>query len=92
MRDSPHIHSFIWIIGAPKLSMENIDEYIEWVDAMISTNLPDPVYDAALYELVKNYQVRYHSKSCKKYKNGKCRFHFDRFFTDRTIIASLIEF
>ena len=26
---SPHIHSFIWIIGAPKLSMENIGEYIE---------------------------------------------------------------
>ena len=50
--NSPHIHSFIWIIGAPKLSMENIDEYIEWVDAIISTDLPDPDNDAARYELV----------------------------------------
>ena len=32
--------------------MENIDEYIEWVDAIISTDLPDPDNDAARYELV----------------------------------------
>ena len=79
VRGSPHIYSFISIIGAPKLSMENIDEYIEWVDAISSTDLPDPTFDTALYELVKNYQVHHHSKSCKKYKNDKCRFHFGRF-------------
>ena len=62
--------------------MENIDKYIVLVDAIISTDLPDPVYDAVLYELVKTYQVHHHSKSCKKYKDGKCRFHFGRFFTE----------
>ena len=62
--------------------MENIDKYIVSVDAIISTDLSDPVYDAVLYELVKTYQVHHHSKSCKKYKDGKCRFHFGRFFTE----------
>ena len=61
VRGSPHIYSFISIIGAPKLSMENIDEYTEWVDATSSTDLPDPTFDTALYELVKNYQVHHHS-------------------------------
>ena len=32
--------------------MENIDKCIEWVDAVISTDLQDPVSDAALYELL----------------------------------------
>ena len=31
--------------------MENIDEYIEWVDAIISTDLQDADTDAARYEL-----------------------------------------
>ena len=59
VRGSPHIHSFIWIIGAPKFSMENIDEYIELVDPIISKDLPDPVSDPALYELVKTYQAHH---------------------------------
>ena len=85
VRGSLHIHSFIWIIGAPRLSMKNTDEYTKWVDGIISTDLPDTVSNAALYELVKTYQLLHHSKSCKKYKNDKCRFHFDWFA--RTIIA-----
>ena len=68
--------------------MENIDEYIEWVDVIIGTDLPDPVSDAALYELVKTSQV---PPSCKKYKNDKFWFHFGHFFTDRTIIACLLS-
>ena len=46
--------------------MENIDECVEWVDAIISTALPDPVSHGALNELVKTYQVHHHSKSSKK--------------------------
>ena len=47
VRGSPHIHSFIWIIGAPKLSIENVDKDIECADGIISTDLPDLVSDAA---------------------------------------------
>ena len=67
--------------------MQNIGEYIEQVDAIITTELSNPVSDAAFYELVKVYQVHHHHKSCKKYKNDKCQFHFGRFFTDRAIIS-----
>ena len=34
-RGSPHIHSFLWIAGAPKLSVNNIYEYITYVDESI---------------------------------------------------------
>ena len=84
---SPHIHSFIWIVNAPKLSSENIDEYTAWLDGLIKADLPNPETDNSLFELVKTYQIHRHSKSCRKYKNDKCRFNFGRFFTDRTIIA-----
>ena len=28
IRGSPHVCSFIWVIGAPKLTLHNVDEYI----------------------------------------------------------------
>ena len=34
VRGSPHIHSFIWILNAPKLTKFNIDEFIKWVDSI----------------------------------------------------------
>ena len=82
MRGSPHIQSFIWIVNAPKLSSENIDEYTVWLDGLIKADLPNPETDNSLFELVKTYQIHRHSESCRKYKNDKCRFNFGRFFTD----------
>ena len=54
---------------------------------MISSELPDEDSEATLCELVKNYQLHRYSKTCQKYRNGKCRFDFGRFFTERTIVA-----
>ena len=87
VRGSPHVHSFIWILNAPKLSKFNIEEYTNWVDTIIRTDLPDPTSEPDLHELVKTYQIHRHSKTCHKYRNEKCRFHFGKFFTSRTIIA-----
>ena len=44
-----------------------------------------------MFELVKTYQIHHHSKTCKKYRNKKCRFHFGNFFTTRTIIVQPLE-
>ena len=40
-----------------------------------------------MFELVKTYQIHRHSKTCRKYRNEKCIFHFGKFFTNKTIIA-----
>ena len=37
--------------------------------------------------MVKKYQTHSHSKTCRKYKNIACTFHFGQFFTDSTIVA-----
>ena len=42
VRGSPHIHSFIWILNAQKLTKVNIDGYRKWVDSVIRSDLPDP--------------------------------------------------
>ena len=49
--------------------------------------MPDPDSEKELFELVKTFQVHKHSKTCRKYRNDKCRFNFGKFFTTRTIIA-----
>ena len=87
VRGSPHIHSFIWVENAPKLTEQNIEEYTNWVDSTISAQLPDHETDAKLHDLVKTYQMHRHSQTCRKYKKDKCRFHFGRFFTDHTVIG-----
>ena len=73
VRGSPHIHSFIWILNAPKLSKETKDEYIQWVDSIIRTDMPNSVSEKELFELVKTFQVHQHSKTCRKYRDDKCR-------------------
>ena len=52
VRSSPHIHSFIWILNATKLSKETKDEYIQWVDSIIKTDMPNSVSEKELFELV----------------------------------------
>ena len=54
MRGSPHVHLLIWVISAPKLTLHNVDEYINWLDNIVSACLPDHKVDFTLYELVKS--------------------------------------
>ena len=89
-RGSPHIHSFIWILIAAKLTKFDIDDYREWVHSAIRSDLPDPNNERALFELVKTYQIYRHSKTCREYRNEKCRFRFGKFFTNKTIIAQTL--
>ena len=87
VRGSPHIHSFLWMVNAPSLTKSNKEEYIEYVDNIIHAILPDEMEEPKLYNLVKTYQLHRHSKTCRKYKNQVCRFHFGKFFSKRTIVA-----
>ena len=87
VRGSPHIHSFLWIHDAPILNIDNISTYVNFVDGIVVATLPDIVADPDLFDLVVTYQIHSHSKSCRKYKNDMCRYHFRKFFTEWTIVA-----
>ena len=50
--------------------------------------VPNKVTDPELFQLVTTYEVHSHSRSCRKYKSRKCRYHFGKFFTENTIVAS----
>ena len=55
------------------------------------SDLPDSVNEPILFKRVKTYQIHHHPKTCSKYINEKCRFHFGKFLTTRTIIAQPLE-
>ena len=87
MRGSPHLHALIWTSDCPELTHDTKEAYIHFIDEHVQACLPDQSQDPELHELVKTYQKHSHSKTCRKYKNIKCRFNFGHFFTNKTIVA-----
>ena len=84
VRGSPHIHSFFWVLNAPILTKDTIEDYTRFV---VGAYIPDPNDNPDIYKLVTTYQIHLHSKSCRKYKNTNCRYDFGRYFTSHTIVA-----
>ena len=76
IRGYPHILSLLWIPNTPKLRDNNIDVYINFVDSIIKTYVPDLNEDPKHFNVVITYQVHSHSKSCRKYKNQSFGKHF----------------
>ena len=62
VKGSPHIHSLVWVIGAPILSTTSEDEYVAFIDNIIKCELPNPQERSRLFELVRTYQTHSHSK------------------------------
>ena len=91
MRGSPHLHALIWTSDCPKLTSDNKDAYIDFIDKHVRGNLPNKKDEPELHQLVEMYQKHNHSKTCRKYKNVSCRFNFGQFFTKRTIIAEPVN-
>ena len=88
MRSCPHLHALIWTSDCPELTHDTKEAYIHFIDEHVQSCLPDRSQDPdQLHELVKTYQKHSHSKTCRKYKNIKCRFNFGHFFTSKTIVA-----
>ena len=44
-----------------------------------------------MFEFAKTYQIHHHSKTCRKYRNEKCRFNFGKFFASHTITGQPLE-
>ena len=60
VKRSPHIHSFIWILNASKLTKVNIDDYGKWIDSVIRSVLPGRNNELALFDFVNTYQIHRH--------------------------------
>ena len=69
------------------MSEDHVVEYTQFIDGIVKTFVPDIHENPEILDLVTIYQVHSHSKSCQKYNNEKCRYHFGKFFTGRTIIS-----
>ena len=91
MRGYPHSHALIWTSDCPKLTPDNKEAYVEFIDKHVQAYLPNKETEPELHELVKTYQKHNHSKTCRKYKNITCRFNFGQLFTKRTVAEPLIE-
>ena len=82
LRGSPHILRFLWVLNPVQLNKDTVEDCIEFIDSILSTNLPSEKENLLLHKLIKAFQVYSHSKTCRKYENKPCRFHYGSCFTE----------
>ena len=59
IRGSPHIHSFLWVLNPPNIE-GNIDIYKQFVDLVISANIPSETDDPLMFKFLQTYQLSSH--------------------------------
>ena len=47
--------------------------------------------DKDFFDLIKTYQVHAHFRTCWKCNKYECRFFYDQYFTEKTIIAKPLD-
>ena len=67
-RGSPHLHAVLWLEGAPKATDPNGPLYVDWIDSIISAQLPEKDVDPELYTMVSKFQVHHHTETCGGHK------------------------
>ena len=84
VRGSPHVYLFSWVYGVPVLNPDNIPEYILFVDSILRLLklLTNTETSPDLFDLVVTLLF-----FIQKYKNQTCRYHFDKFVTEKTIVT-----
>ena len=90
-RGSAHVHSLIWLEGAPKYDQENIDSKRaceEFIDKFTTCTAADQ----SLRHLI-NLQYHKHSKTCKRTKEDVniCRFGIPVYPMPRTMILTPLK-
>ena len=50
IRGSPQVHTFTWIIAAPKSTSDNVDKYINLLGKIFIVSLSVLKFDSNLYE------------------------------------------
>lgn len=74
-RGSPHLHAVLWLEGAPKATDADGQQYLTWVDSIISTSLPGETVDPELRSMVCKFQVHHHTPSCQGHKDEVAEPH-----------------
>ena len=87
VRGITHVHFYIWILNASHLPRDNKPLYPEWLNVIIRADPPEEDKEQELFDVRKNFQTYRHTKTCHKFKNKCCRFHYGRYLTGHTIIA-----
>ena len=65
------------------LSDDHKNTLASFIDKFITVEIDNSDTEA----IVRQVNIHYHTKTCYKYGSGKCRFHFPKFPTDKTIIS-----
>ena len=74
-RGSVHYHVLFWLENFSDLN--DAAAVVQFIDKVISTELPDEKLDPELHNLVKRYQTHVHYKKyCLNNRRNKCRFKF----------------
>ena len=88
VRGSPHGHCLLWVKNAPKVDENSDEEVCAFVDRYINGRVPcDIPENQEMRSLVMKLQTHSHSPCCRAHAKGKCRFHFPRPPSTKTIIA-----
>lgn len=90
-RGSPHIHMFFWIENVPnKIDDQNIVQLKNYINASISSVIPDRSTDSEMHDLVKKLQTHSHTPYCSNNYKSKCRFGFpNQQSTETNIFANI---
>ena len=54
VRGSPHIHSFLWVLNAPTLTKDNIDQYIQFIDKFCESLCSKQSYSTRVIQISYN--------------------------------------
>jgi hypothetical protein len=90
-RGLPHAHIILWLHKNDKLNTP------EKIDAFISAEVPDPIYEPELHELVTEFMVhgpcgeKNPDLRCMRFNKAinrkRCKYHYPKNFVDKTTIA-----
>ncbi|PIK54244.1 hypothetical protein BSL78_08871 [Apostichopus japonicus] len=84
-RGSPHIHMLVWVKDSPLYGNAAPTEVTSFIDQYVSCNIPDTVNQTV------NLQSHSHAKTCRKKRQGVCRFGFPIPPMPRTMILAPLE-
>ncbi|KAJ8049090.1 ATP-dependent DNA helicase pfh1 [Holothuria leucospilota] len=84
-RGSPHIHMLAWVSNAPVYENASNTEVASFIDKYITCKKPSSEH------LPLNLQTHSHAKTCRKKREGVCRFGFPIPPMPRTMILTPLE-